>query len=207
MLRLLRPDSPAAALGLAVSYLMTKPAFARLAFGDFSRILVGQINRRHFCFAVDGAGHVQGFLGWALASDEHAQAWAQGRRALTFEDSRHGDCVVVNAFSADSTAATRCLINEARRLLRDKTALYFKRHYKNGATRTARVPVNAFIDRHIERNRIVGPRVERAATREIEPGVMPVTRHQTVGDRPPISEFTRYGLRLAHSLQVAMPMM
>jgi hypothetical protein len=62
-LRLLRPDSPAAALGLAVSYLMTKPAFAKLAFGDFSRILVGQINRRHFCFAVDGAGSRAGLLG------------------------------------------------------------------------------------------------------------------------------------------------
>jgi hemolysin-activating ACP:hemolysin acyltransferase len=151
-LRLLRPDSPAAALGLAVSYLMTKPACAKLAFGDFSRILVGQINRRHFCFAVDGAGQVQGFLGWALASDEHARAWAQGRRALTFGDSRHGDCVVVNAFSADSTAATHCLIDEARRLFRDRTALYFKRHYKDGTTRIARVPVNAFIDRHIERS-------------------------------------------------------
>ena len=42
-LRLFRPESPYVALGLAVSHLMTKPAFANLRFGDWSRVLVGQI--------------------------------------------------------------------------------------------------------------------------------------------------------------------
>ena len=41
------------ALGLAVSHLMTKPAFANLRFGDWSRVLVGQINRKHYAFVVD----------------------------------------------------------------------------------------------------------------------------------------------------------
>ncbi|MBX9774265.1 MAG: toxin-activating lysine-acyltransferase [Xanthobacteraceae bacterium] len=146
-----RPEYPAAALGLAVSHLMTKPAFARLAFGDWSRILVGQINRKHYCFVVDGSGQVQGFMGWALANEEHAKAWADGRRPLTFEDSRSGDHVVVNAFSANSTRVTRFLIDEARRVFKDKSALYFKRHYKDGTTRIVRVPVNEFIAGHIER--------------------------------------------------------
>ena len=53
-LRIVKPANPAAALGLAVSHLMVKPAFANLKFGDWSRILVGQINRGHYCFAVDG---------------------------------------------------------------------------------------------------------------------------------------------------------
>ena len=150
-LRLFRPDNPAAALGIAVSHLMTKPAFAKLQFGDWSRILVGQINRKHFCFAVDGAGQVQGFMGWALASDEHANAWADGSRALTFEDSQAGDCVVVNAFSANSTKVTRFLIDAARRAFQDKSAIYFKRHYKDGSTRVARVPNNEFVKGHIER--------------------------------------------------------
>ena len=150
-LRLVKPDSPAAALGLAVSHLMTKPAFAKLQFGDWSRILVGQINRKHFCFVVDGAGQVQGFMGWALASEEHANAWAEGSRALTFEDSRQGDCVVFNAFSANSTMVTRFLIDEVRRAFKDKTALYFKRHYKDGTTRVARMPINEFVNGHIER--------------------------------------------------------
>jgi len=150
-LRLFQPGHPAAALGLAVTYLMVKPAFANLQFGDWSRILVGQINRRHFCFAVDGAGQVQGFMGWALASEEHAKAWAEGRRALTFEDSVDGDCMVINAFAAESTKVTRVLIEEARLVGRDKTALYFKRHYNDGTTRAARIAVNAFVDGHIER--------------------------------------------------------
>ena len=153
-LQLFRPDNPAAALGLAVSHLMTKPAFARLQFGDWSRILVGQINRKHYYFAVDGNGQVQGFMGWALASEEHAKAWAEGRRPLTFEDSGRGDHVVVNAFSANSTKVTRFLIDEARRAFKDKTALYFKRHYKDGTTRIVRVPVNEFIAGHIERSAV-----------------------------------------------------
>ena len=47
-LKVFRPQSPYVALGLAVNHLMTKPAFANLRFGDWSRILVGQINRKHY---------------------------------------------------------------------------------------------------------------------------------------------------------------
>jgi hypothetical protein len=36
-LRVFRPDNPYVALGLAVSHLMTKPAFAALRFGEWSR--------------------------------------------------------------------------------------------------------------------------------------------------------------------------
>jgi hemolysin-activating ACP:hemolysin acyltransferase len=68
---LFRPDSPVVALGLAVNYLMTKPAFARRLLGDWSRILVGHINRRHFYFVMDD-NQVQGFIGWALATKEKA---------------------------------------------------------------------------------------------------------------------------------------
>src|SRR5262249_15620030 len=148
-LRLFRPDNPAAALGLVVSHLMTKPAFARLQFGDWSRILVGQINRKHYGFVVDSEGQVQGFMGWALTSEEHAKAWAEGGGPLTFEQSRSGAHVVVNAFAANSTQVTRFLIEEARRMFKDKTALYFKRHYKDGTTRMVRVPVNEFVSAHL----------------------------------------------------------
>jgi hemolysin-activating ACP:hemolysin acyltransferase len=150
-LRLFKPANGAAALGLAVSHLMTKPAFANLKFGDWSRILVGQINRGHYCFAVDADNQVQGFMGWALASHEHAEAWVEGRRGLSFEDSKSGDCMIINAWSATSNKVTRFLLTEARRIGADKTAVYFKRHYKNGGTRPVRVPVNAFVTSHVER--------------------------------------------------------
>jgi hemolysin-activating ACP:hemolysin acyltransferase len=151
-LRIAKPANAAAALGLAVSHLMVKPAFAALKFGDWSRILVGQVNRGHYCFAMDGRNQVQGFMGWALASQDHAQAWAEGRRGLAFEDCVDGDCMVINAWSANSNNVTRFLLAEARRLACDKAAVYFKRHYKDGSTRPARVAVNSFMRSHIERS-------------------------------------------------------
>jgi hemolysin-activating ACP:hemolysin acyltransferase len=151
-LRIFKPAGRAAALGLAVSHLMVKPAFANLKFGDWSRILVGQINRGHYCFVVDEKNEVQGFMGWALATREKAEAWVEGRRGLTFEDSRAGDCMVINAWSATSIGVTRFLLAEARRICRDKSAVYFKRHYKDGATRSARLAINSFVGAHIERH-------------------------------------------------------
>ena len=150
-LRIFKPASPTAALGLAVSHLMVKPAFANLKFGDWSRILVGQINRGHYCFAIDGDNQVQGFMGWAFADKDKAEAWVEGRRPLSFEDSRNGDCMVINAWSANSTRVTRFLLAEMRRVGKDKATVYFKRHYKDGTTRPARIAVNSFVESHIER--------------------------------------------------------
>lgn len=163
-LRMFRPASPSAALGLAVSHLMVKPAFANLKFGDWSRILVGQINRGHYRFAIDAENRVQGFMGWALATREHAEAWAERRRALSYEESQQGDCIVFNAWSANSNAVTRFMLAEARRMASGKTAVYFKRHYKDGTTRPARVAVNAFVDAHIERSAALTGRKRRDAS-------------------------------------------
>lgn len=151
-LRIYKPANAAAALGLAVSHLMTKPAFANLKFGDWSRILVGQINRGHYCFAIDADNQVQGFMGWAFATREHAEAWVEGRRGLSFEDSKAGDCMIINAWSAASTRVTRFLLAEARRIGAEKATVYFKRHYKDGTTRPARVAVNSFVGAHMARS-------------------------------------------------------
>src|SRR4051812_46330116 len=150
-LRLFQPDNPATALGLAVSHLMTKPAFANLRFGDWSRILVGQINRRHYAFAVDGKSEIQGFIGWALTEKDKAEAWVEGRRGLAFEDCRQGDCVVFNAWSANSPAVHRFLVEAAREIIEGKQTVYFKRHYKDGGTRPVRLPVNGFVAAHVAR--------------------------------------------------------
>lgn len=149
-LRLFRPDNPALALGLAVNHLMTKPAFARQLFGDWSRILVGQINRKHFYFAADGK-QIQGFMGWALATRENAEAWVEGRRGLSFEDSRDGDCLVFNAWAANSFRVHRFMVDEARKVIRDKQTLYFKRYYDDGTSRPVRLNVNDFVGLHVDR--------------------------------------------------------
>ena len=153
--RLVRPDQPALALGMAVNHLMTKPAFAKLKFGDWSKVLVGQINRRHFASAVDAEGQIQGFVGWALTTAERAEAWLEGR-ALSYEESLAGDCVVFNAWSASTTGAQRFLVEEARKLVRDKQTMYFRRAYADGSHRPVRLPVNQFVAGHVERHMRTG---------------------------------------------------
>ena len=161
-LKVFQPPNAYVALGLAVSHLMTKPAFATLRFGDWSRVLAGQINRKHFCFAVDGNNQVQGFMGWALTSKEKAEAWVEGRNGLAFEDSRDGDCVIFNAWAASTPEANRFLVSQARRIIDGKDTVYFKRHYKDGSTRPARLRVNDFVARHLARAERATPRAQRA---------------------------------------------
>ena len=156
-LKVLQPPNAYVALGLAVSHLMTKPAFAKLRFGDWSRILTGQINRKHYCFAIDGNNQVQGFLGWALTSKEKAEAWVEGRGAVSFDDSRDGDCVIFNAWAANTPEANRFLLAQARRIIDGKDTVYFKRHYKDGSTRPARLRVNDFVARHLAREERAAP--------------------------------------------------
>ena len=160
-LRLFRPDKPAVALGLAVNHLMTKPAFARQKFGDWSKILVGQINRGHYAFVVDGANRVQGFVGWALVNRENAEAWVEGT-PLAYQESLAGECVVFNAWSAESFRVHRFMVDEARKLIRNKQTLYFQRHYPDGSTRPVRLSVNDFVNGHIGRR--AGRRVDGTGT-------------------------------------------
>ena len=147
-----RPQSPYVALGLAANHLMTKPAFANRRFGDWSRILVGQINRKHYCFAVDSKNQIQGFMGWALTSKENAEAWVEGRGALSFADSLDGDCVVFNAWAANTGKVNRFLLGEARKVIEGKDTVYFKRFYKDGSVRPARLRVNDFVAQHLRRS-------------------------------------------------------
>ena len=161
-LKVLQPPNPYVALGMAVSHLMTKPAFATLRFGDWSRVLTGQINRKHYCFAIDGNNQVHGFLGWALTSKEKAEAWVEGRGAVSFGDSQDGDCVIINAWAASTPEANRFLVAQARRIIDGKDTVYFKRHYKDGSTRPVRLRVNDFVARHLARAERATPRAERA---------------------------------------------
>jgi hemolysin-activating ACP:hemolysin acyltransferase len=161
-LKLFRPQNSYVALGLAVNHLMTKPAFARLRFGDWSRILTGQINRNHYYFAVDGRNQIQGFVGWAVASKDKAEAWVEGRGTLSFEDSLNGDCVIFNAWAASTPEANRFLVEQAREIIAGKDTVYFKRHYKDGSTRPVRLRVNDFVAHHLARHKGVASTPELA---------------------------------------------
>jgi hemolysin-activating ACP:hemolysin acyltransferase len=135
-LRLFQHANPAAALGLAVSHLMTKPAFARLRFGAWSRVLTGQINRKHYYLVVDPAGHVRGFVGWAITDEQTAESWLGGWGDPS--GAATGDCIIINAWSADTPAVHKLLLRFGRKALTGHRMLYFKRHYPDGRTRNSK---------------------------------------------------------------------
>ena len=110
---------------------------------------VGQINRKHYYFAVDSDNRIHGFLGWALTSKEKAEAWVEGRGGLSYEDSVEGDCVIFNAWSGGSLEVNRFLLMAARKIIVGKEMVYFKRHYKDGSTRPVRLRVNDFVVQRI----------------------------------------------------------
>jgi hemolysin-activating ACP:hemolysin acyltransferase len=151
-LRVFRPDNPYMALGLAVSHLMTKPVFSALRFGEWSRILIGQINRKHYYFVVDAKNQVQGFLGWAVTSKDKAEAWLEGRGGLSYDDdSFDGPSIIFNAWTASNGKVNRFLLQEARKIMVGKDTVYFKRYYKDGSTRRIRLRVNDFVAQHLNR--------------------------------------------------------
>jgi hypothetical protein len=90
-------------------------------------------------------------MGWALTSRENAEAWVEGRGALSFADSLDGDCVVFNAWAANTGKVKRFLLGEARKVIEGKDTVYFKRFYKDGSVRPARLRVNDLVAQHLRR--------------------------------------------------------
>ncbi len=129
----------AMALGLAVQYLMRKPAFARLPFGHWSRVLTGQIRRGHYIFVISG-NTVVGFGGWAIMTTEEAEAWVTGAPDATEIGGNAGDCVAINAWSADTPEVNAVLFDEAMHRARDFRMVYAKREYPDGRSRPLRIP-------------------------------------------------------------------
>jgi Tfp pilus assembly protein PilF/hemolysin-activating ACP:hemolysin acyltransferase len=140
VMKAVKPADPATALGMAVEFLMKQPVFAGLPFGEWAQVLVGQINRGHFFFAVDEQHGVHGMFGWALTSEAIAEAWVTGRGVLRSEDCRDGDCVIINVLAADNAEADRVLAEEGIKVLAGKRLFFAKRYYRNGRTRPVRMP-------------------------------------------------------------------
>jgi hemolysin-activating ACP:hemolysin acyltransferase len=145
-------DDPARALGMAVSYLMSKPAFARLPFGHWASVLIGQINRRHYLFAARGKTLV-GFAGWAFTTRDKAEAWIAGVSDPSFEDSKEGEIIVINAWEASTPEVHHFLVDAMRKISQVKEMIYFKRFYDDGRVRPVRLKVNEFVARHAAQKR------------------------------------------------------
>ena len=140
-----RFDNRATALGLAVDYLMTKPAFARLPFGHWSRVLVGQIRRGHYNFVL-GDKQVLGFAGWARMTEAEAEAWVTGQPGATEVSGNAGDCITMNVWAADTPEANKLMMDDTVAQWRDYRMLYAKREYPDGRSRPLRFNVEQFIE-------------------------------------------------------------
>lgn len=134
----------ATALGLAVEYLMKKPAFARLPFGHWSRVLTGQIRRGHYVFVVR-ENQVVGFAGWAAVNEAEAEAWFAGAPHATEVSGDSGDCAVINAWAADAGEANDVLMAEAARRTAEFRMVYAKREYEDGRIRPIRLHTKGVI--------------------------------------------------------------
>jgi hemolysin-activating ACP:hemolysin acyltransferase len=141
-LRLVTVPDRLAAFGRAVGHLMTRPAFAAAPFGHIARALAGQVNRGHYAFAQRGETIV-GFVGWARASEAHAEAWLAGARALDGAEATAGDCVLLNFWQADTPEVSRFLIDRLAGVLAGSRRIYAKRHYPDGRIRPLRLDVTA----------------------------------------------------------------
>ena len=59
--------------------------------------------------------------------------------------------MVFNAWAASTGKVNRFLLGEARKVIAGKDTVYFKRFYKDGTVRPARLRVNDFVAQHLGR--------------------------------------------------------
>lgn len=99
-------SDPAYALGRAVDLLRRVQPFASYEFGKFANVLMGQIKRQHYVFALEQDRAV-GYVGWALCNEKAAQAWITGQEVPGFSQCLSGDSWVGITFYAESTSVCR----------------------------------------------------------------------------------------------------
>lgn len=150
-LRALQDPNPYAALGRAVSYLMTKPSFANLKFGFWSKTLTGQINRKHYFLVSDGATIV-GFAGWALVDEARARAWLDSGADFGSGDCANGDCMVINAWAADTDEVNQFVRRELRSRGVGLKAAFAKRFYEDGRVRPLKLATTDALAAHVEKS-------------------------------------------------------
>ena len=138
--RIVRNINPYTALGYAVSYLMNKPSFAKQPFGQWSQILTGQINRKHYAFVFE-ENRVIAFAGWGRTTRDKAERWLNEGLELSSQDSRHGECVVINAIATDHPKLIRFLLRDLSDEIRGCSELYGIRFYEDGRLRRLRLPI------------------------------------------------------------------
>ena len=142
-LKFVQDSNAYAAVGRAAGMLMVFPSFAHLPFGQITRILAGQVNRKHYCFSVGDNGPT-GFFGWALASEEAAEHWVSQNDDSLIGDGLEGDCVVFNIWHVDGKETSRAAVLHFHEYFSDKRKYFFKRSYNDGRVRPVRLVNSRF---------------------------------------------------------------
>jgi hemolysin-activating ACP:hemolysin acyltransferase len=107
--RIVQHSDRNAAIGLAVSFVAAKGPFASYPASRLVSSIVGQIERRHYAFAVH-EGRVVGYIGWALCTSTVAEAWLAEGRTPTSEQCRNGEVMVPIIVVTEDSLALRPLI-------------------------------------------------------------------------------------------------
>ena len=122
------------ALGFIVEYISFSEIFGGQAFGDWSRQIMGQINRNHYLLAWR-SGRVVGFVGWSRCDRQQAKMWLEGRHDDASDLFKHGPCLIINIWMADDKKVTnflrKCLREEAENI----ELVFAKRALKCGGWR------------------------------------------------------------------------
>ena len=132
--------SPDAALAVLVQLSLQAPAFAGQRFGTWARVLIGQVNRRHYLILLQD-GRPAGFGGWfpARRAEAEAEAWLLHNADIPVAPEPEADCAVVNAFMAPSPQAGRVLRDAMLDRGRGFGTLYGKRVLPDGRRRLVRL--------------------------------------------------------------------
>ena len=137
-MRILQVENPYLALGLVVEYLRDKPEIAKLPFGEWTSVLVGQLVRKQYFFIIENE-LIVGFIGWALTNKEKADQWLLGKE-LKSKDCLDGECLLINIWAANTDKVNTKIFNLLKYMFRNKSYIYSKRH-KNGIIKPIRFKV------------------------------------------------------------------
>ena len=132
-------DDPYRALGRAAALCARHPAFAGRPFGQWTRVLMGQVNRGDYRFVLKDRGLI-GFLGWVRTDAGGAERWLSDAPPEPVPD---GDHVILNALACDDPGALPFIARKAGTLVPAPFTLVAKRFYADGRVRPLRLPITA----------------------------------------------------------------
>jgi hemolysin-activating ACP:hemolysin acyltransferase len=128
-----------AATGLAAAYLAATSTFGAYRADRLIGSILGQIERRHYAFAVRD-NRIVGYAGWALCAARVAEAWLRDGKAPSADQCREGDVLVLVLFAAEDRQVSIRLTRYLRDLYAGKEFMARRASSLGGHIQRGRVP-------------------------------------------------------------------